>query len=190
MSSTTRRSHLVCFPFCSWTVLNSAPLADAPQYFPFPKAPFKNHNYTHSYVNQSQEPPHSPSVLHSRSPSLQVDQDFDAEDADLSQLMTKRMREAKVIKSKLAEQVCACLFAFKRAYTHLFLSIPSVSPPPRSNPVSRRRQQSVKHPSLLLRIVSRNSRLVRRRGWRKPTKNCARQNPRSRTRNGNCRTRP
>ncbi|KAJ7045960.1 hypothetical protein C8F04DRAFT_1388497 [Mycena alexandri] len=80
---------------------SSQPPFDAPQYFSSPKAPFKN---AHSNVNRSQEPTHSPSVLYSRSPSLQVDQDFDVEDADLSQLMTKRMREAKMIKSKLAEQ--------------------------------------------------------------------------------------
>ncbi|KAF8199889.1 hypothetical protein K438DRAFT_671185 [Mycena galopus ATCC 62051] len=64
----------------------------------------ENHNYAHSNKNQPQDHRRPSSVLQSRSPSLQLDQDFDADDADLSQLMTKRMREAKVIKSKLAEQ--------------------------------------------------------------------------------------
>jgi hypothetical protein len=70
-------------------------------------------------VNKSQERPRSPSVPKSRSPSLQIDQDFDAEDADLSQLMTKRMREAKIIKSKLAEQVCTWLPLNAHIFTHL-----------------------------------------------------------------------
>ncbi|KAJ7693440.1 hypothetical protein B0H17DRAFT_1060184 [Mycena rosella] len=82
---------------------------DAPQHVSSPKPSSFNllpesHNYPHSSLDQSQERPHSPSVPKSRSPSTQFDPDFDAEDADLSQLMTKRMREAKMVKSKLAEQ--------------------------------------------------------------------------------------
>ncbi|KAJ7451799.1 hypothetical protein B0H11DRAFT_309581 [Mycena galericulata] len=85
---------------------------DPPQYSSSPKVPShkfrpESHGYAHSVVNLSQEPLHplrSPSIPHSRSPSLHFDPGFDAEDADLSQLMTKRMREAKLVKSKLAEQ--------------------------------------------------------------------------------------
>ncbi|KAF7305927.1 hypothetical protein HMN09_00746900 [Mycena chlorophos] len=49
----------------------------------------------------------SPAPSHasrSRSPSLTVEEAFDAEDADLSQLMAKRLRDAKLLKTKLAEQ--------------------------------------------------------------------------------------
>ncbi|KAF8127336.1 hypothetical protein K438DRAFT_1949085 [Mycena galopus ATCC 62051] len=63
--------------------------------------------YDEYHHRDSSQPPYHrrpSSVLQSRSLSLQLDQDFDADDADLSQLMTKRLREAKVIKSKLAEQ--------------------------------------------------------------------------------------
>ncbi|KAJ7680756.1 hypothetical protein DFH06DRAFT_1164106 [Mycena polygramma] len=75
---------------------------DPPQYFSSPKPSFKVHSEIHDYTRSA--PSQEPSVQKSRSPSLAFDQDFDAEDADLSQLMTKRMREAKLIKSKLAEQ--------------------------------------------------------------------------------------
>lgn len=83
-------------------------LVDAPQYSSSPKlSSFKSRpeSYPHSSLDQSQQRPHSPSIPQSRSPSLQFDPGFDAEDADLSQLMTKRMREAKMVKSKLAEEV-------------------------------------------------------------------------------------
>ncbi|KAJ7267591.1 hypothetical protein B0H12DRAFT_116565 [Mycena haematopus] len=83
---------------------SSQPPFDGPQYVSSPKPSFQNpesHSHSHSSFNQPQE--HR--VVQSRSPSLQIDQDFDAlDDADLSQLMTKRMREAKIIKAKLAEQ--------------------------------------------------------------------------------------
>ncbi|KAF7357779.1 hypothetical protein MVEN_00823900 [Mycena venus] len=85
----------------------SQPPFDAPQYFSSPNPSSKIpeiHNYAHSGINQSQESRRSPSVSRSRSPSLQIDQDFDTADADFSQFMTKRMRETKIIKSKLAEQ--------------------------------------------------------------------------------------
>ncbi|KAJ7739045.1 hypothetical protein DFH07DRAFT_943990 [Mycena maculata] len=83
--------------------------ADPPQYSSSPKASShkfrpESHSYTHpSASNQTQERTHSP-VPRSRSPSVHFEPDFDAEDADLSQLMTKRMREAKLVKSKLAEE--------------------------------------------------------------------------------------
>ncbi|KAJ6494953.1 hypothetical protein DFH09DRAFT_1206052 [Mycena vulgaris] len=81
---------------------------DAPQYSSSPKAPLKarpeSQSYPHSSDSQSHERPYTPSIPRSRSPSLQFDPDVDAEDADLSQLMSKRMREAKMVKSKLAEQ--------------------------------------------------------------------------------------
>ncbi|KAJ6498847.1 hypothetical protein C8R45DRAFT_1093143 [Mycena sanguinolenta] len=82
------------------------PPFDSPQYVSSPKPTFnpESHTYSHSDINPPQELRRSSPVVRSRSPSLQIDQDFDAEDADLSQLMTKRMREAKIIKSKLAEQ--------------------------------------------------------------------------------------
>ncbi|KAF8201207.1 hypothetical protein K438DRAFT_1965725 [Mycena galopus ATCC 62051] len=86
---------------------SSQPPFDGPQYVSSPKPSFQmpeNHNYAHSNKNQSQDHRRPSSVLQSRSLSLQLDQDFDTDDADLSQLMTKRLREAKVIKSKLAEQ--------------------------------------------------------------------------------------
>ncbi|KAJ7141340.1 hypothetical protein C8R44DRAFT_244833 [Mycena epipterygia] len=87
----------------------SQQLFDAPQYSSSPKlSSFKSrpesHNYPHSSIDQSQQRLISPSIPQSRSPSVQFDPGFDAEDADLSQLMTKRMREAKMVKSKLAEE--------------------------------------------------------------------------------------
>ncbi|KAJ7121264.1 hypothetical protein C8R43DRAFT_75818 [Mycena crocata] len=86
---------------------------DTPQYSSSPKGSFNVHHdsrsYAHSNPNQSQEPLRSHSVAHSRSPSVQIDPDFDAEDADLSQLMSKRIREAKMVKSKLAEEVAYVL---------------------------------------------------------------------------------
>ncbi|KAF7321960.1 hypothetical protein MKEN_00718500 [Mycena kentingensis (nom. inval.)] len=50
--------------------------------------------------------PQSPDREHARarSPSLPAEEDYDADDADLSQLMAKRMRDAKLLKTKLAEQ--------------------------------------------------------------------------------------
>ncbi|KAJ6625740.1 hypothetical protein B0H10DRAFT_2211632 [Mycena sp. CBHHK59/15] len=83
---------------------------EPPQYSsPTEPSAFKVHPERHVYArsnhSQSQEKPrYSPSLTKSRSPSLHFDTEFDAEDADLSQLMNKRMREAKMVKSKLAEQ--------------------------------------------------------------------------------------
>ncbi|KAK7005909.1 hypothetical protein R3P38DRAFT_3404589 [Favolaschia claudopus] len=78
--------------------------SNAPQYASSPKITFET-PAIQSYSNPpSQDPRRSSSVLQSRSPSVQIEEDYDAEDADLSQLMTKRMREAKIVKTKLAEQ--------------------------------------------------------------------------------------
>ncbi|KAJ7071970.1 hypothetical protein C8F01DRAFT_1243071 [Mycena amicta] len=73
----------------------------APQHFSSPNPSSLHASESRNYgLPQSPEPRHIPK---SRSPSL-VEEDFDAEDADLSQLMVKRMRDVKLLKTKLAEQ--------------------------------------------------------------------------------------
>ncbi|KAJ7282824.1 hypothetical protein C8J57DRAFT_1296622 [Mycena rebaudengoi] len=77
-----------------------------PQYSSSPKlSAFEGRTESRGF--SSQEPPYPPSVPKSRSPSLQYDPEFDVEDADLSQLMNKRLRDAKIYKSQLAEQCLA-----------------------------------------------------------------------------------
>ncbi|KAJ7646858.1 hypothetical protein FB45DRAFT_891637 [Roridomyces roridus] len=107
MTRDPRNYRVPSFPrFCRLTSLYSAVSVDVPQYTSSPKASHKAYPEPQtSYIpNQSQESRHPSIASHSRSPFMQLDQDFDAEDTDLSQLMNKRMRETKLIKSKLAEQ--------------------------------------------------------------------------------------